>query len=772
MSDRYEILGKLGQGGIGAVYRARDTVLEREVAIKRLLPQDEKPEEAQKTGEYLIKEAGMLSKLQHPNIVNVFEAATDDDGAYIVMEFIDGDTLDKAIVDGPLNVQEFISVMEQALEALIAAQEIGMMHRDLKPTNVMLKKRTSGKYDLKVLDFGLAKISASPALQTIDHGNSILGSIYFMAPEQFEHVPLDGRTDLYALGCLGYFGLTREYPFQGETAAHVMDAHLDHRLTDIRELRPELPEPLAAWLMRMISLSVDNRPENAKAALSELDAIVQGLPREALDETQPTGTTPKLITGQAAIVAAAEHAATSPNALSTMQRTTGAIRPPGKKPATPWMTPVIVAATLIVGGILALILIDGSRANATSNVTRENSNEKTDGVNPVPGTVSWINEDGDYLPHPMTNSRPLVHSPLGGFKWGMDKPVAELIPLGSKWRQMPVNWNKFPNNWTKPDFKEKNWNLTKAPIGRSNGEYYTEGTILHRLPKPAEGEAIGPMLVRANFKLEESDTTGPLEVHLRADDGAVIYVNGREVRRVGLPFGPLARSAPTIRDINWLSTTRYNILRVDAAQLQAGRNTIAFRIHSRGPADTDPDIGFDAAVYLMPHGTKVNPPHDFLHVSNEEMIVPPSRKNGRPWKYTEEVEPLKKWENIQFNDKQWTEGQAPFGAKLTNDQPDINTELIGSNLYLRRKFTLSADQVEKIDQFAFVIRTNVNATISINGRYAIELKNSLYGRYGFVEMPQYVKKKLVEGENVIAVHLGSKKENPFFDLGIGLAPKS
>ncbi|MEM0897704.1 MAG: serine/threonine-protein kinase [Verrucomicrobiota bacterium] len=682
MSDRYEILGKLGQGGIGAVYRARDTVLAREVAIKRLLPQDEKPEEAQKTGEYLIREAGMLSKLQHPNIVNVFEAATDDDGAYIVMELIDGQTLDEAIADGPLGISDFISVMQQALEALIAAQEIGMMHRDLKPTNVMLKKRTSGKYDLKVLDFGLAKISASPALQTIDHGNSILGSIYFMAPEQFEHVPLDGRTDLYALGCLGYFGLTREYPFQGETAAHVMDAHLDHRLHDIRELRPGLPEPLAAWLMRLLALSVDDRPEDAKAALAELDAIAAALPKESLEQTQPAETRNKLITGQAAVAAAEERAATRPTTLSATQRTTAAIRPPGKKPSTPWMTPLAVAAALVIGGVLTLILIDGSKANATNNVTDKDDKNSLENRSSDLRAVSWINEDGDYLPHPLSRTRPLANSDLGGFKWGAEKPTAEFIPLGSKWRHMPINWNKFPKDWMKTDFPVQKWALSKAPIGKSNGEYYGDGTVLSRLPKPADGEDIGPMLVRANFILGESTTKGPLEIHLRADDGAVVYVNGREVRRVGLAAGPITRSTPAVRDINWLSSTRYNVMRVESTHLRTGKNTIAFRIHSRGTAETDSDIGFDAAVYLMPKGTKVNPPHDFLSVSNAKIIVPPSRQQARIWKYAEEIEPLKKWENIQFNDKKWLEGPAPFGAKQNDDQPDINTVWTGNNLGL------------------------------------------------------------------------------------------
>ena len=139
MSDRYEILNKLGQGGIGAVYRALDLRLAREVAIKRLLPQDEKPEAARKTGEHLIHEAGMLSKLQHPNIVHVFEAAMDEEGAYIVMELVQGETLDKVVEKGTLGPRDFVNMMQQALEGpspatgLPAAAEAALAALDRAP---------------------------------------------------------------------------------------------------------------------------------------------------------------------------------------------------------------------------------------------------------------------------------------------------------------------------------------------------------------------------------------------------------------------------------------------------------------------------------------------------------------------------------------------------------------------------------------------------------------------------------------------------------------
>jgi len=268
-SERYEILSKIGQGGIGAVYRAHDHTLDREVAIKRLLPQGEKPEEERLTTEELVREAGLLSQLQHPNVVTIYDAGIDADGGFVVMELIDGETLDELIERGALTFEDFQSVAEQALEGLIAAQEINMLHRDLKPSNVMIAWLPSGRFELKLLDFGLAKVTQKPSTQTIQHGDSILGSIYFMAPEQFEREPLDGRTDIYSLGCLFYYALARAYPFDGNHVAEVMTRKLEHEIVDLSTLRPDLPPQICSWVMRMISRSPNDRPATAKQALEE-----------------------------------------------------------------------------------------------------------------------------------------------------------------------------------------------------------------------------------------------------------------------------------------------------------------------------------------------------------------------------------------------------------------------------------------------------------------------------------------------------------------------
>ncbi len=265
MDERYEIRGKLGQGGIGAVYRAFDQRMNREVALKRILSEGGVGEEATRQ---LTQEAGALAALQHPHIVTVYDVGSDEDGPYVVMELLTGKSLDEVVEKGaPLTFQDFRELAMQTQEALIAAQELSIVHRDLKPGNIMLTWLPSGKLQVKIVDFGLAKFTPKPSLQTLDQGDSVFGSIFFMAPEQFERVPIDARTDMYAMGCVYYFALTGKYPFDGDTGPQVMAAHLSHRVTPIGEVRADLPRWVCDWVMWQINRNPDDRPSNARESL-------------------------------------------------------------------------------------------------------------------------------------------------------------------------------------------------------------------------------------------------------------------------------------------------------------------------------------------------------------------------------------------------------------------------------------------------------------------------------------------------------------------------
>ncbi|MBK1835573.1 serine/threonine-protein kinase [Roseibacillus ishigakijimensis] len=278
MSDeRYEIRGKIGQGGVGAVYRAFDRNLSREVAIKRVLTEEGYDPQNAEDGatRALLKEATALCSIQHPHIVTVYDAGVDQDGPFVIMELLSGRTLDEVAEDGPMSWPDFRETAVQSLEALIAAQDLDLVHRDLKPSNVMVTRLPSGKIQIKLVDFGLAKFSAKPSLQTIDHGDAVFGSIHFMAPEQFERVPLDRRTDMYSLGCVFYYCLTGKFPFDAETAPMVMVAHLHNTFTPLREHRPDLPDWVCQWVEWHIARQPDDRPDSAREALERFWAFEQ-----------------------------------------------------------------------------------------------------------------------------------------------------------------------------------------------------------------------------------------------------------------------------------------------------------------------------------------------------------------------------------------------------------------------------------------------------------------------------------------------------------------
>lgn len=268
MEERYEIRGKIGQGGLGAVYRGFDTRMNREVAIKRISTNTSDPALQEESTRQLIKEAGALASLQHPHIVTVYDAGSDEDGPYVVMELISGKTLDELIEQAPLTWPDFRELALQTQEALIAAQELDLVHSDIKPSNLMLTWLPSGKFQVKILDFGLATLTQSQSIDDLKTMDAVFGSIFFMAPEQFERSPLDARSDLYSMGCVYYQALTGSYPFNGETGNEVMESHLAHHVTPIQHIRSDIPLWACDWIMWHLNRLPQDRPESARAALS------------------------------------------------------------------------------------------------------------------------------------------------------------------------------------------------------------------------------------------------------------------------------------------------------------------------------------------------------------------------------------------------------------------------------------------------------------------------------------------------------------------------
>jgi Tol biopolymer transport system component len=277
----YEIVGLLGRGGMGEVYRARDTRLQRDVALKLLPPAFASDHERLAR---FTREAQLLATLNHPHIAAIYGVEESDGGAALVLELVEGPTLAERIAQGPLPVDETIGIARQIAEALEAAHEQGIIHRDLKPANIKL--RPDGT--VKVLDFGLAKTTVSPASGAIDNAVSptltahataaglILGTAAYMAPEQARGRAVDRRADIWAFGLVLFEMLSGVRPFGGETISETIAAIIKDP-PSWTALPERLPTRLHALLRRTLEKDPKRRLRDIGDARLELEDLAAGV---------------------------------------------------------------------------------------------------------------------------------------------------------------------------------------------------------------------------------------------------------------------------------------------------------------------------------------------------------------------------------------------------------------------------------------------------------------------------------------------------------------
>jgi serine/threonine protein kinase len=272
VAGRFELRELIGSGGLGDVYRAWDHHLERPVAVKRVRMQIAQND--RRLAEQTWREAMTTASLQHPNIVTIFDYGIDNAGAYVVMELIEGETLEAILARGPLQFEDFRRFAQQSLEGIVAAHALGLIHRDLKPGNFMIAHPSEADlFKVKILDFGLAKYLDSPQPQSMDHFNSLMGSIHYMAPEQFQRMPLDSRTDLYSLGCIFYEAVTGHPAFDAPNVSELIDAHLKGSLYSMKHLRRDISPQLEKWILRLLEKDPGRRSISAAEALKTLPRL-------------------------------------------------------------------------------------------------------------------------------------------------------------------------------------------------------------------------------------------------------------------------------------------------------------------------------------------------------------------------------------------------------------------------------------------------------------------------------------------------------------------
>src|SRR5215218_638131 len=279
VDSRYTLVEPLGSGGMAEVYLAHDEVLDRAVALKILRGQYADDEEFV---ERFRREAQSAAGLSHPNIVSIYDRGRSEDGAYyIAMEYVPRGTLkDRISRDGALEPGMAAGVALQIADALQTAHESGVIHRDIKPQNVLITKTG----DIKVTDFGIARATSSPLTAT----SAVLGTAGYMSPEQAMGEPVGQGSDLYSLGVVLYEMLTGTLPYDAETSIGIAMKHVNGHLVPPRELNPEVPEGINAVTTKLLAKSPEERYADADELIEDLERVLEGFEPAAAKTTRVT----------------------------------------------------------------------------------------------------------------------------------------------------------------------------------------------------------------------------------------------------------------------------------------------------------------------------------------------------------------------------------------------------------------------------------------------------------------------------------------------------
>ena len=283
LGGKYKVLEHLGSGGMGTVFLCEHRHMRRRVAVKLLPPDPNDPERAVR----FQREAQAIARLDHPNIVRAFDTDRENDVHFLVMEYIDGVSL-QDLVDsrGPLTIPRAVNYLAQAACGLQHAAAMGLVHRDVKPSNLMLDWAGA----VKVLDLGLARFSrvGDPLASRAGQNPTVLGTADYLAPEQAQGSAVDARADIYSLGAVAYFLFAGRPPFDGGTVAQKLVRHQSEVPVGLNERRDDLPPALAAVVGRMLAKHPDERPPTGTAVVEAMRPWLVDVPSPTTEEMPPT----------------------------------------------------------------------------------------------------------------------------------------------------------------------------------------------------------------------------------------------------------------------------------------------------------------------------------------------------------------------------------------------------------------------------------------------------------------------------------------------------
>jgi eukaryotic-like serine/threonine-protein kinase len=465
IGGRYKVDSELGRGGMARVYHATDTLLGRAVAVKVLSAQY--ADDANFVTRFR-REARAAARLNHPNLVQVYDTGSDDGVHYIVMEYVEAKTLaDYLSGGGRIMPDRAIELTEAVSDALTVAHSQGVIHRDIKPANIMVTR--DGQ--VKVTDFGIARVTTN---ETVQQTAAVLGTASYLSPEQAQGEPIDQRSDLYSLGCVLYEMLTGRPPFIADSPVAVASKHVLEQPIPASRLNPDVSPELDAVVMRALAKNPDNRYQSAGEMKEDLERARRGLPvmatpilaggpqtTQVINRPQPEPTSVLTTTG-------------------TTTATTGADRTPG------WIIALIVFLVLAVLGVLLWLF---ARNLLSSNDSAQVKVPNVIGFTQE-GAIQQLNDQGLT---PKVETKVTTKAPPGTV-FQQDPVAGELVDNGS---DVTITVARGPKQIDVPDVvgmtvDEARSTLQDAGLDLGNVQQQEstekEGSILSQ--NPAAGSSI------------------------------------------------------------------------------------------------------------------------------------------------------------------------------------------------------------------------------------------------------------------------------------------
>ena len=496
---RYEVIERAGVGGMAEVYRARDELLGREVAVKVL---NERFARDRSFVERFRREAQSAANLNHPNIVSLYDYGADDGTYFIVMEFIDGRSLDTLLhSEGPLMPERAAEIASDVAQALQRAHAAGLVHRDIKPSNIMIT--STGQ--TKVTDFGIARAVVSDGDQTMTQTGMVIGTAAYLSPEQAQGNPVDARSDVYSLGCVLYEILTGAPPFAGDSPLSIAYKHVREDPPPPSSKNPDVPPALDAIVMKALAKNPDNRYATAVDLKQDLDRYLSGQRVEA---------TP-LLADDTMVVPRGDQ-------TRVLRRETLAPPPPRRR-AWPWILLTILALAL-VGGIVWLVLNNqpGAAQVRVPNVVGKSLERATDILRERGFTVDF-KRSFDAAPA----NQVISQNPDADSLAAEGSTVELVVSRGQRETTVP-DLTDMTRGEARQALEEANLRL--GTVSRAPSEEVEEGLVISQNPPP---EADVP--VRSNVDITVSSgpelvTVPSVEGETEADAIAAIQAAGLQVQ--------------------------------------------------------------------------------------------------------------------------------------------------------------------------------------------------------------------------------------------------